>query len=145
MNVLFSNIWQFTNFSNNDTFLFVAVAVTVIASSTELSQRCGQYIIPSLCYFSFPLCDEDSAMPRARMMCRDECEMLENDYCMTEYLLARSRHFGSEYFFFIWHVLFRMSLHKCVHEFDIILQIFFHSLLKFLALDKITQPVLRYK
>ena len=95
--------------------LVVTVAVTVIASSTELSQRCGQFIIASLCRFSFPLCDDDSATPRARMMCRDECEMLENVYCKTEYLLARSGHFGSEYWWPYYGQKHASLLYMCWH------------------------------
>ena len=70
-------------------FIFPA-AFTVIATSSELSQRCGEHAIPSLCYYAFPLCDDSGEKAKPRKICRDECETLENDLCKTEYIIAKS-------------------------------------------------------
>lgn len=67
---------------------FIA-AFAVIGSSTHLSLRCQEFGIPSLCYHAFPLCDDSGSKPRPRQICKDECEILENDICKTEYILAR--------------------------------------------------------
>ena len=70
--------------------LSVLAAFTVIATSTDLSLQCGEYAIPSLCYNAFPLCDDSGRKPKAREICRDECETLEITLCKTEYVIAKS-------------------------------------------------------
>lgn len=55
----------------------------------DLSPQCQQYAIPSLCFFAFPFCDETRQEPRGRELCRDECEILEQDICKTEYQIAK--------------------------------------------------------
>ncbi|KAK6180051.1 hypothetical protein SNE40_012270 [Patella caerulea] len=67
---------------------FIA-AFAVIGSSNHLSTECQSFAIPSLCYHAFPLCDETRGKPRPRQICKDECEMLEDDICKTEYILAK--------------------------------------------------------
>lgn len=41
----------------------LAAAFTVVATSHDVSADCHRYAIPSLCFFAFPLCFEDSHLP----------------------------------------------------------------------------------
>ncbi|ELU14629.1 hypothetical protein CAPTEDRAFT_162027 [Capitella teleta] len=69
----------------------LTAALTAIAASNELSSQCGEFAIPSLCIFAFPLCQsQDTGNPRPRQLCRDECEALESRLCQREFALVRS-------------------------------------------------------
>ncbi|XP_069694421.1 tyrosine-protein kinase transmembrane receptor Ror-like isoform X3 [Periplaneta americana] len=80
----------------------LATAFMVITHSTDLTPRCESFAAPSLCYSTFPLCrDEDIdttgsidlwskvASREPRRICRDDCEILENEICRTEYAIAK--------------------------------------------------------
>ncbi|EFX68694.1 hypothetical protein DAPPUDRAFT_10825, partial [Daphnia pulex] len=67
----------------------LAAAFTVIAHSGDLSQSCAEFAVPSLCFAAFPLCDDQGGKPVPRQLCRDECEVLENDICRMEYAVAK--------------------------------------------------------
>lgn len=54
-----------------------------------MSKSCEIYAQPSLCYSAFPICNKDETKPPHRI-CREDCEILENELCQLEYALAKS-------------------------------------------------------
>ena len=66
----------------------------MMANFGEMSQQCRNFAVPTLCYYAFPVCDELTG--GARKLCRDECELLENDVCKVEFGLARDHHLLGE-------------------------------------------------
>lgn len=67
----------------------LAGAFTVVATSHDVSAECHKYAIPSLCMFAFPPCDKTVHQPKPRIVCRDECELLEDNICRMEYSIAK--------------------------------------------------------
>ena len=62
-------------------------AFSVISSSQYLGPACSNFAIPAICTSSFPPCDKTSERPRK--ICREECEILEDELCRQEAVLAR--------------------------------------------------------
>ena len=62
-------------------------AFSVISSSQYLGAACSNYAVPAICASSFPPCDKMTERPRK--ICREECEILEDDLCRQEAVLAR--------------------------------------------------------
>ena len=65
----------------------LTAALRVITASPDLSESCSHYAIPSICLSTLPLCDRRTERPRE--MCREECEMLEDQLCRKELAIAR--------------------------------------------------------
>src|SRR6218665_1709126 len=64
----------------------VLARLTLIATSSEISQQCAESAIPALCHFAFPLCDMSSRLSsRPLKVCLEDCETLERTVCKTEY------------------------------------------------------------
>ena len=62
-----------------------------------MSDVCRQYVIPAYCYITFPLCVVDAAghvtsdvreRPQVRPLCKQDCLLLETNYCLAEYSAA---------------------------------------------------------
>ena len=68
---------------------FPTAALAVIQASSHMSPECEKFGIKSLCYHAFPLCDTQAATPTPRKICKDECELLENNLCKNEYVMAK--------------------------------------------------------
>ena len=62
-------------------------ALSVITKSPELTQSCSHYVMPAICLSTLPLCDRRTEKPRK--ICREECEMLEDQLCRKELAIAR--------------------------------------------------------
>jgi len=71
--------------------LFVSAALSVMGHSNDLSNQCGRYAISLICHYSFPHCAmvPPGRGPEPLMICKDECEVLENNICREEYITAK--------------------------------------------------------
>jgi len=69
---------------------------TSLAASRSMSDVCRQYVIPAYCYITFPLCVVSNGhvtsdvrdRPQVRRLCKQDCLLLETNYCLTEYSAA---------------------------------------------------------
>ena len=59
----------------------------VITASPQLSPDCAEYALPTICLSTFAICDKKTQKPKK--ICRDECEILENDVCQNELAIAK--------------------------------------------------------
>ena len=66
----------------------LSLTFATITASKLMSPRCAQFAIQAICLSTFPLCDPRTLRPRR--LCREECEVLEADYCRAELETARS-------------------------------------------------------
>ena len=66
----------------------LAATFSVITASPDMSPRCAEFAIPAICHSTFPLCDKRTQRPRK--LCREECEVLEQDVCKSELAIAKS-------------------------------------------------------
>lgn len=66
----------------------LSLTFRTITTSKMMSDRCSQFAIQAICHSTFPLCDKRTQKPRK--ICREECEVLEQDYCQSELETARS-------------------------------------------------------
>ena len=66
----------------------LAATFSVITASPDMSARCAEFAIPAICHSTFPLCDKRTQRPRK--LCREECEVLEQDVCKSELAIAKS-------------------------------------------------------
>ena len=66
----------------------LAATFSVITASPDMSTRCAEFAIPAICHSTFPLCDRMTQRPRK--LCRDECEVLEQDVCKNKLASAKA-------------------------------------------------------
>ena len=66
----------------------LSATFNAIMHSSEMSERCREFAKAAVCHSTFPLCDVRTQKPRK--LCRDECEVLEQDICKTELAIAKS-------------------------------------------------------
>ena len=55
-----------------------------------VSPGCKDYVLPTLCNYVFPPCDLPYTDPKPRRFCRDDCMILQNNFCRVEFERARS-------------------------------------------------------
>lgn len=67
----------------------LTVMLTALGSLKSSVAECGELLIQMLCYSAFPLCS-DGEDNRARRLCRDECHVIQDDVCRTDFMAARS-------------------------------------------------------
>lgn len=55
-----------------------------------VSPGCKDYVLPTLCNYVFPPCDLPYTAPKPRWFCRDDCMILQNNFCRVEFERARN-------------------------------------------------------
>ena len=82
--------WVWVTHGHNQQYVDekLSLTFTTITASKMMSDRCSQFAIQAICHSTFPLCDKRTQKPRK--ICREECEVLEQDYCQSELETARS-------------------------------------------------------
>ncbi|XP_031559844.1 inactive tyrosine-protein kinase transmembrane receptor ROR1-like isoform X2 [Actinia tenebrosa] len=65
------------------------IALNAISSSKKLSDKCKPYVLPLLCHYLFPYCDDVATDPKPRPICYEECDLLRKDICRDEYIVAK--------------------------------------------------------
>ena len=55
-----------------------------------VSPGCKDYVLPTLCNYIFPPCDLPYTAPKPRWFCRDDCMILQNNFCRVEFERARN-------------------------------------------------------
>lgn len=61
-----------------------------LISDFKMTYQCLRFAMSALCHYTFPICEKhQEIIIRKRMMCREDCEMLEHSICKTEYELAK--------------------------------------------------------
>ena len=55
-----------------------------------VSSGCKDYVLPTLCNYIFPPCDLPYTAPKPRWFCRDDCMILQNNFCRVEFERARN-------------------------------------------------------
>ena len=53
-----------------------------------LSETCMEHILPFICFYTVPICDNFVSEPRGRPVCREDCEMVAST-CQDEYYVFR--------------------------------------------------------
>ena len=66
-------------------------AYRVISTSDHLSEACKPHVLPLLCHYLYPFCDETATTPTPRSLCRDECDLLSQSICSREYRMAKQQ------------------------------------------------------
>ncbi|EDO43993.1 predicted protein, partial [Nematostella vectensis] len=67
------------------------VATLIGILNRHVTDRCKEYVIPTLCNYIIPPCAKDSKKPRPIRFCRDDCEVLQNTVCKLEFHYAKQR------------------------------------------------------
>ena len=63
----------------------LTTAYSKISEFKELSRRCRPFVLPLLCHYQFPNCDQSSSIPKPRQICYEECDTLRKEICEKEY------------------------------------------------------------
>ena len=67
-----------------------AIEKNVIDNIRFLSNACYQFLLPMICLFIYPICDNNQI--NIRSVCRKSCHYLENDTCTKELIVQQHWH-----------------------------------------------------